>query len=109
MLSAASYGFATGLSLIVAIGAQNAFVLRQGLRLEHVAAVVGVCTVSDVVLIAAGVLGLMSPEHLGPLAEMALKAIARPPTKTKANGPGLGHLNTAAAVAAAAHNPVMGA
>ena len=43
--------------LIVAIGAQNAFVLRQGLRLEHVTAVVAVCAVSDVALIAAGVLG----------------------------------------------------
>jgi len=45
------------MSLIVAIGAQNAFVLRQGLRLEHVAAVVAVCAVSDMVLIAAGVGG----------------------------------------------------
>jgi L-lysine exporter family protein LysE/ArgO len=50
-------GLGLGLSLIVAIGAQNAFVLRQGLRLEHVAAVVAVCALSDVVLIAAGVLG----------------------------------------------------
>ncbi|RJK96126.1 amino acid transporter [Vallicoccus soli] len=56
MLSAAS-GLALGLSLIVAIGAQNAFVLRQGLRGEHVAAVVAVCAVSDAVLIAAGVAG----------------------------------------------------
>jgi L-lysine exporter family protein LysE/ArgO len=56
-LLAAASGLGLGLSLIVAIGAQNAFVLRQGLRLEHVAAVVGVCTVSDVVLIAAGVGG----------------------------------------------------
>ncbi len=50
-------GLALGLGLIVAIGAQNAFVLRQGLRLEHVAAVVTVCAVSDVALIVAGVLG----------------------------------------------------
>ena len=50
-------GMALGLGLIVAIGAQNAFVLRQGLRLEHVAAVVAVCTLSDVALIAGGVLG----------------------------------------------------
>jgi L-lysine exporter family protein LysE/ArgO len=55
-LSAAS-GLGLGLSLIVAIGAQNAFVLRQGLRGEHVAAVVAVCAVSDAVLIAAGVAG----------------------------------------------------
>ncbi len=42
----------------MAIGAQNAFVLRQGLRGQHVLAVVAVCTVSDIVLIAAGVGGL---------------------------------------------------
>jgi L-lysine exporter family protein LysE/ArgO len=50
-------GFGFGLSLIVAIGAQNAFVLRQGLRGEHVALVVAVCTLSDVVLIVLGVAG----------------------------------------------------
>jgi L-lysine exporter family protein LysE/ArgO len=51
-------GFGFGLSLIVAIGAQNAFVLRQGLRREHVTAVVLLCTVSDIVLILAGIAGL---------------------------------------------------
>jgi L-lysine exporter family protein LysE/ArgO len=56
-LLAAASGLALGLGLIVAIGAQNAFVLRQGLRLEHVTAVVAVCTASDIALIAAGVLG----------------------------------------------------
>ncbi|SDN87308.1 L-lysine exporter family protein LysE/ArgO [Klenkia soli] len=50
-------GLGLGLSLIVAIGAQNAFVLRQGLRREHVAAVVAVCAASDVVLVLAGVGG----------------------------------------------------
>ncbi len=50
-------GFVLGLGLIVAIGAQNAFVLRQGLRLEHVGAVIAVCALSDVALIGAGVLG----------------------------------------------------
>lgn len=50
-------GFGFGLSLIVAIGAQNAFVLRQGLARRHVFAVVSVCALSDVVLIAAGVTG----------------------------------------------------
>ena len=50
-------GLALGLGLIVAIGAQNAFVLRQGLRLEHVGPVVAVCAASDLVLIAAGVFG----------------------------------------------------
>ena len=56
-LLALTSGLALGLGLIVAIGAQNAFVLRQGLRVEHVAAVVAVCTVSDLTLIAGGVLG----------------------------------------------------
>jgi L-lysine exporter family protein LysE/ArgO len=56
-LLAAVAGLGLGLSLIVAIGAQNAFVLRQGLRLEHVAVVVAICLLSDVVLIAAGVGG----------------------------------------------------
>ncbi len=50
-------GFLLSIGLIAAIGAQNAFVLRQGLRREHVAAVVAVCAISDAVLIAAGVAG----------------------------------------------------
>jgi L-lysine exporter family protein LysE/ArgO len=50
-------GLGLGLALIVAIGAQNAFVLRQGLRGEHVLAVVAVCALSDLLLIAAGVAG----------------------------------------------------
>ena len=57
MFDSAVAGLLTGLSLIVAIGAQNAFVLRQGLLGEHVAAVVAVCIGSDIVLIAAGVAG----------------------------------------------------
>ena len=56
-LLAALAGLGMGLSLIVAIGAQNAFVLRQGLRLEHVSWVVAVCAVSDAFLILAGVAG----------------------------------------------------
>ena len=51
-------GLGLGLSLIIAIGAQNVFVLRQGIRREHVLAVVIVCAVSDAVLIAAGIAGL---------------------------------------------------
>ncbi|NPD04411.1 amino acid transporter [Nocardioides sp. zg-1308] len=51
-------GLLTGLSLIVAIGAQNAFVLRQGLRRSHLGLVVAVCALSDVVLIVAGVAGI---------------------------------------------------
>jgi len=50
-------GFALGFSLILAIGAQNAFVLRQGLRREHVLPVVLVCAISDAVLVTAGILG----------------------------------------------------
>ena len=50
-------GLGFGLSLIVAIGAQNAFVLRQGLRGERVGTVVAICAVSDAVLIALGVAG----------------------------------------------------
>jgi len=50
-------GFALGLSLIIAIGAQNAFVLRQGLRREHVLLVILVCAVSDAFLVTAGVYG----------------------------------------------------
>ncbi len=59
-------GLGTGLSLIVAIGAQNAFVLRQGLRREHVPAIVTVCAVSDLVLIMAGVAGLGALVELRP-------------------------------------------
>jgi L-lysine exporter family protein LysE/ArgO len=51
-------GLGFGLSLIIAIGAQNAFVLRQGLRREHVTAVVLICMLSDIVLILAGIVGL---------------------------------------------------
>jgi L-lysine exporter family protein LysE/ArgO len=56
-LLAAVSGLGLGLALIVAIGAQNAFVLRQGLRGEHVIPVVAVCALSDLVLIVAGVAG----------------------------------------------------
>ena len=57
-MTAFLFGFATSLSLIVAIGAQNAFVLRQGIRNEHVLPVVILCAVSDLVLIVAGVAGV---------------------------------------------------
>ena len=51
-------GLFLSLGLIVAIGAQNAFVLRQGLRREHVASVVAFCALADALLITAGVLGM---------------------------------------------------
>lgn len=57
-LTAAAAGFGTGLSLIVAIGAQNAFVLRQGIRRDAVLAVVGICALSDALLITLGVGGV---------------------------------------------------
>lgn len=50
-------GLMTGLSLIVAIGAQNAFVLRHGLRGEHILAVCLTCALSDAILIVMGVTG----------------------------------------------------
>ena len=53
-------GLLTGLSLIVAIGAQNAFVLRQGLLKKHVLVIVLICSLSDATLITLGVLGLGS-------------------------------------------------
>ncbi|MFD5910888.1 LysE/ArgO family amino acid transporter [Streptomyces massasporeus] len=56
--TAGAAGFGTGLSLIVAIGAQNAFVLRQGIRRQAVLAVVAICALSDAVLIALGVGGV---------------------------------------------------
>jgi len=51
-------GLLLSLGLIVAIGAQNAFVLRQGLRREHVVSVVAFCAAADALLITAGVLGM---------------------------------------------------
>jgi L-lysine exporter family protein LysE/ArgO len=51
-------GFITGLSLIIAIGAQNAFVIRQGLTKRYVFTVVAICTVIDASLIALGIGGL---------------------------------------------------
>jgi L-lysine exporter family protein LysE/ArgO len=62
-------GLALSLGLIVAIGAQNAFVLRQGLRREHVGSVVLLCAVADAVLIALGVLGMA--QALGERPELA--------------------------------------
>jgi len=58
MIDSATAGLLTGLSLIIAIGAQNAYVLRQGILRAHVPAVVAVCAFSDLVLILAGVSGI---------------------------------------------------
>ena len=58
IFSSTTTGLGAGLALIIAIGAQNAFVLRQGIRGEHVGLVVRVCMLSDIVLIAGGILGI---------------------------------------------------
>jgi L-lysine exporter family protein LysE/ArgO len=58
VLAATLTGLLTGLSLIVAIGAQNAYVLRQGLARDRVGVVVAICAASDVLLIVAGVAGV---------------------------------------------------
>ena len=58
IFSAVIAGFFSGAALIIAIGAQNAFVLRQGIRREHVLPVVAVCALSDAILIALGVAGI---------------------------------------------------
>jgi L-lysine exporter family protein LysE/ArgO len=66
-------GLVTGLTLIVAIGAQNAFVLRQGLRRAHVGPVVTVCTLSDYALILTGTAGLGAVIRYAPWALLAVR------------------------------------
>lgn len=58
LVSSTVTGFITGAGLIIAIGAQNAFVLRQGLQRSHVGLVVAVCALSDIALILCGVAGV---------------------------------------------------
>ena len=58
MLATFFTGLGSAASLIIAIGAQNAFVLRQGLRRQHVLPIVIICVLSDAILIAAGVAGI---------------------------------------------------
>ena len=72
-MDAAVTGFVTGLSLILAIGAQNALVLRQGIRRAHVAAI---CALSDATLIIAGVAGFgaVTAAIAGALAEVGMSA-----------------------------------
>ncbi|MEJ2897829.1 LysE/ArgO family amino acid transporter [Acinetobacter sp. NS-4] len=69
MLNSALHGFAMALSLIVVIGAQNAFVLKQGIKQQHVFAICLCCALSDAILISVGVLGfselvLLHPDWL---------------------------------------------
>lgn len=65
-------GLFLSLGLIVAIGAQNAFVLRQGLRREHVGSVVAFCAVADALLITAGVFGMAQALGERPVLAQAL-------------------------------------
>ena len=65
-LGALLAGYAVGFSLILAIGAQNAFVLRQGLRRSHVFAVCLTCSLSEVVLVSIGVFGFGRLTELAP-------------------------------------------
>lgn len=67
-------GLALSASLIIAIGAQNAFVLRQGLRREHVLAIVAFCAVSDFILISAGVAGVATVIRNAPMLTSLLTA-----------------------------------
>lgn len=72
-MQSALAGFALGFSLILAIGAQNAFVLRQGLRREHVLPVVLTCALSDAILVAAGVAGFGALAEAVPGLESAMR------------------------------------
>lgn len=102
-LTTAAAGFGTGLSLIVAIGAQNAFVLRQGIRRDTVLAVVTICALSDAALIALGVggvgalvaarpelvtlVGLIGGGFLLVYGALAAKRVLRPSALEAAAGP----------------------
>ncbi len=72
-MQAAVAGFGLGLSLILAIGAQNAFVLRQGIRRSHVLAVCLTCAISDALLIAAGVAGFGTLTTAAPWIEPVMR------------------------------------
>lgn len=72
-LTSALAGFLLSLSLILAIGAQNAFVLRQGLRQVHVFEVCLFCGLSDALLIAAGVAGFGALSQAAPWLETAMR------------------------------------
>jgi L-lysine exporter family protein LysE/ArgO len=73
----ALFGLGTGLALIIAIGAQNAYVLRLGIagRLRIVAVVVTICAVSDAALIAAGVLGIGVVIETAPVALVVIRVV----------------------------------
>ena len=74
-LAAATTGLLTGAALIIAIGAQNAYVLRLGIRRQHVLPVVAICALSDALLIAAGVGGMGALVEAAPTAITAIRWI----------------------------------
>ncbi len=74
-MSAFLQGFSLSLALIVAIGAQNAFVLRQGLRRAHVPQIVLFCALADALLVAAGVYGMAGLLGTQPLLARVLAAL----------------------------------
>lgn len=74
-LAHALSGFGLGFSLIAAIGAQNAFILRQGTRREHVLVVVLICAVSDVILIGLGVAGIGAVIEAAPVAIVVIRIL----------------------------------
>lgn len=117
LLSVFMQGLALSFGLIVAIGAQNAFVLRQGLRREHVGSVVAFCALADAALITAGVMGMAQAlgESPGLARALALAGTAflayygvlalrraRAPHQLQAAGGGAGLARGAAMVQAAA-------
>ena len=71
-ISAFTTGFVLCATLIIAIGAQNAFVLRQGLRREHVLIIVAFCALADLLLIGAGVAGVAHVLGQAPRLTLAL-------------------------------------
>ena len=72
MIGPAATGFATTFALILAIGAQNAFVLRQGLAKQHVFWLCLLCATSDAILITAGVLGFSAIVEKAPMLPMIM-------------------------------------
>ena len=103
-MAAATAGFLLSLSLILAIGAQNAFVLRQGLKGRHVGPVVAICILSEAILIFTGVIGFGALSEALPSAERlirwagaifliaygfrSLRAALGPPQSLEASGEG---------------------
>ena len=90
-MTSVAAGLLLGLSLIVAIGAQNVFVLRQGLRREHVGLVAAICAVSDAVLIVLGVSGIGAATSAVPWLSGAVRWLVLPYWPATEYAPGCGH------------------